>query len=172
MLVCLFWAVLSVCRLVGQYRYSTGAALNAAPMLYFITSTLLYTCHSLYFAGYGNRILEVLYIMANLSVFPLFWLYLRNLVRQSRWSAVVLLLPALSVGVLLALCSALGWETGYGVIRMVARFFFAAQVLFVWISGSLMIRDFRNRLILPPFQTADRNHSPRIPYQQYWFLCQ
>ncbi|MBQ4507484.1 MAG: hypothetical protein II970_01115 [Paludibacteraceae bacterium] len=49
----------------------------------------------------------------------------------------MLLLPALSVGVLLALCSALGWETGYGVIRMVARFFFAAQVLFVWISGSL-----------------------------------
>jgi AraC-like DNA-binding protein len=52
----------------------------------------------------------------------------------------------MAAGLLLALCIVLGQDKAYLVIRIAARLCFAVQVLFVWISGSIMLRDFRSQL--------------------------
>ena len=146
MLVCLFWAVFSLCRFAGRLdKESTGAA-EAVPMLFFMTSTVLYSCHFLYFEGLESRWIEVLYIIANLSVFPLFRLYLLQLVHSDKRRGMATFVPAMAAGLLLALCIVLGQDKAYLVIRIAARLCFAVQVLFVWISGSIMLRDFRSQL--------------------------
>ena len=149
MSVCLFWLMFFVCRLAGRLYDSTGAARNAVPMLFFLASSVLYMCHFLYFTGHGSRMWEIVYFTANLSVFPLFYLYLLQLtqdnarnIRRMAW----LFAPAALAAVMLSLCTAFGWSGLFAAVLMAVRLCFACQVLFVWIGGHRLLRDFTDRL--------------------------
>ena len=149
MFACLFWLVFFVCRLTSRRTDSTGGTRNTVPMLFFLASTVLYMCHFLYFTGHGNRLLEIVYFTANLSVFPLFYMYLAHLtqdISRSTRRIVWLFAPTSAAAVLLILCLAFGWNGVYGAVRTAVRLCFACQVLFVWTSGHKMLRDFTDRL--------------------------
>lgn len=149
MFACLFWLVFFVCRLADRRTGSTGGTRNAVPMLFFLASTMLYMCHFLYFAGYRNRLSEIVYFTANLSVFPLFYLYLLRLTQDVSHTArhtVWLFAPSPAAAVLLSFCSVFEWNVAYEAVCTAVRLCFACQVLFVWINGHRLLHDFTERL--------------------------
>lgn len=107
MFVCGFWSVLF---LLQFDRKNTPKVVFTVFML---VATVLYCCHSLYF----NRCFSVLpfsntlYNLASLSVYPLFYVYIRTLtdVKPLTWKDFALLLPtllvSLAVGVVYLLMS-------------------------------------------------------------------
>ena len=149
MFACFFWLVFFVCRLAGRRMDGINTAGNIVSMLFFLASTVLYMCHFLYFTGHGSRLFEIVYFTANLSVFPLFYLYLLRLTQDhSRYAKYLywLFVPSAVAAVLLTLATVFGWSGFYGGVRTAVRLCFACQVLFVWIDGHWLLRDFTNRL--------------------------
>ena len=167
--VCLFWAVFYSCRLLGRRRSmlaeymrdpfsvpedtclkeSISTGVNRVLVSFYFTSMLLYLCHYLFFEGWDNIAFETIYIIANLSVYPLFLIYLSRLTTYGKGRGIhdcLLLLPAVVVGCTLAVCAFFGWYKAYDVVRIVGRVCFACLVLWVWIRGSVMLRDFRYML--------------------------
>lgn len=73
--VCLVWTVI----LLLQYR---EAPADKRILFYFgVTATLLYFCHFLHFNGVQSAFSESLYYLCNLSVYPLYSIYVRRLTR-------------------------------------------------------------------------------------------
>lgn len=76
-MVCLVWtAILALdCR--------KGQSDKLALCLFGITATLLYLCHFLHFNGMQSRFSESIYFLCNLSVYPMYTIYVRRLTRPS-----------------------------------------------------------------------------------------
>jgi len=78
--VCLFWAVTLY---MGFRNLNTSKKILA---LFMAVSTLLYTGHAIYFSmNYmAYTVLDPLYTFANLSVFPIFLIYIRSLTKTGK----------------------------------------------------------------------------------------
>ncbi len=142
MLICFFWSVFFLFRLIwsgGEKR------VKITLLLFFVTSTVLYTDHWLYFSDVRSDIAMWTYLIANLSVYPLYYAYLRALMRAPRtWEMLPLFLPAALIAVLYSLNLCLGWFDK-DILTYVTRVCFAVQVLWVWGRGFLLLRDTQNR---------------------------
>lgn len=145
MLVCLFWSV----RLWIDWREQRSMA-KWRLLVFSVVTTVLYAGHFAYFNSMEAILpyTETLYSMANLAVFPLYYLYLLE-VTEEKWNhhwQVTLLMPSLLIGILIGGCYAF---VGDGdrphlifIARMVAKFIFAIQVVIVLLKGYKKVKKF------------------------------
>ena len=94
--VCLTWTVI---LLLGFKNNDPGKRqLN----LFAAVCTVLYFCHAVFFMDGGNKLVDALWISCSLSVYPLFWLYIRSITESSsiKLKAYWLVLPGLSLGII------------------------------------------------------------------------
>lgn len=168
--VCGFWLVYFVsCKLevfVDLPEKPHDPVLRAVT-LFFFSATLLYGCHFLYFAGYGNTFGKTVYAVANLCVYPLFYVFLSLLTNSdsrgsnkvNRIICSILFVPALIVLTAHILCFLTGNEGVRRWFTYFARVCFALQVVCVWISGSRLLRRYHRDL--DDFYSDNRSHRLR-----------
>ena len=143
MMVCLFWCIFFAVRMV---RGEDEPRVKYTILLFFFTSTVLYVNHWLFFSNHETTIGTYTYLLANLCVYPLYYMYLRALTRtRYTWDNYVLFVPA----VLLTIFFPLN-------LYFPTRIFFAIQVVWVWIYGFRLLRATRNRM--DNTYTDDRSH--------------
>lgn len=143
MMVCLFWAGFFATRcVVGK----TEPRVNITAMAFFVAATALYWDHWLYYTSELGFAGEWTYVILNLCVYPLFYMYLRDLVRtRDGRDAPWLLLPAAIVAVVYPLNELFGWQ-GEKAIELFARLSFGVQVVWVWVRGYQLLRNARRRM--------------------------
>ena len=92
-LVCLVWAAILLLQLKGADRAHRALAAFA------VVTTLLYFCHYLHFNGLQSRFSESLYYFCNLSVYPLFGLYVKCLTGKAapHWGHALWFVPSVAV---------------------------------------------------------------------------
>ena len=130
MMVCLFWSIFFFVRL---FRGTDELRVRWTILLFYFASTVLYTDHWLYFSDVESTIGRYTYFIANLSVYPVYYMYLRALTRtRMRWDNYVLFLPAALVPFFLH--------------PQFARICFAVQVIWVWVCGFRLLRATQLRL--------------------------
>ena len=145
MLVCLFWSV----RLWIDWLEQRSMA-KWRLLVFSVVTTVLYAGHFAYFNSMEAILpyTETLYSMANLAVFPLYYLYLLE-VTEEKWNhhwQVTLLMPSLVIGILIGGCYAFVGDGERGhllfIARMVAKFIFAIQVVIVLLKGYKKVKKF------------------------------
>ena len=130
MMICLFWLIFFVVR---AFRGSDEPRVKWSIILFYLATTVLYTDHWLYFSDHQSTIGAYSYFIANLSVYPLYYMYLRALTRtRMEWDNYLLFLPALLIP--------------FFFYPQVARICFAVQVIWVWIRGFLLLRATTKRM--------------------------
>ncbi len=158
MMVCLFWGVFFCIRL---FRRDNERLVALLLTLFYTAATILYFDHWLYFLGSRDNVPAAWsYIITNLSVYPLYYAYLRALTRAKRsYETAILFVPAALAGVFYPLCHYLGWMSDDR-FMMITRGCFALLVIWVWIRGWQLIRatqrrfdttysDYRSQLLQP-----------------------
>jgi len=145
MLVCLFWSV----RLWIDWREQRSMA-KWRLLVFSVVTTVLYAGHFAYFNSMEAILpyTETLYSMANLAVFPLYYLYLLE-VTEEKWNhhwQVTLLMPSLLIGMMIGGCYAFVNDADRPhlifIARMVAKFIFAIQVVIVLLKGYKKVKKF------------------------------
>lgn len=145
MLVCLFWSV----RLWIDWREQRSMA-KWRLLVFSVVTTVLYAGHFAYFNSMEAILpyTETLYSMANLAVFPLYYLYLLE-VTEEKWHhhwQVTLLMPSLLIGMMIGGCYAFVNDADRPhlifIARMVAKFIFAIQVVIVLLKGYQRVKKF------------------------------
>ena len=145
MLVCLFWSV----RLWIDWREQRSMA-KWRLLVFSVVTTVLYAGHFAYFNSMEAILpyTETLYSMANLAVFPLYYLYLLE-VTEEKWNhhwQVTLLMPSLVIGMMIGGCYAFVNDADRPhlifIARMVAKFIFAIQVVIVLLKGYKKVKKF------------------------------
>lgn len=93
-LVCLLWFVLFL------LHFSKGNQAQRFLCIFFATTTILYFCHFYYFSSRESIILEALWTICSLSVYPLYYEYLRRLTKGSSAPAhlILMLIPGILIG--------------------------------------------------------------------------
>lgn len=148
MVACVGWLMFFLIRCFGEKTERRVPCLLTG---FFLAAAVLYTNHWLFFSGHPSTIIEGMYFVANLCVYPLYYAYLRALTRtKQNWETPVLLLPAVLVMALYPL----GWHF------LFARLAFAVQVVWVLVRGYRLVwqtirrmdntySDDRSRLLKP-----------------------
>ena len=72
--LCLFWWIILLLR-----RGTVSSPAHRYLSIFALACMLLYFCHAAFFNGEETPVLRVLYFVCNLSVYPIFWLYVRSL---------------------------------------------------------------------------------------------
>lgn len=119
--VCLTWTVI---LLFGFRNNDPGKRqLN----LFSAVCTVLYLCHAMFFMDGGNKWIDALWVCCSLSVYPLFWLYIRSITEPSvlKLKAYWVVIPGLFLGIL-----SLFWD-----IELLIKIAFIFIVLPVCILG-------------------------------------
>lgn len=99
MLVCIFWSILLI---LDWWEQRTQA--KARLLFFMVVSTALYGGHFIFFNHQYELmpITDTIYCMANLAVFPLYYIYIKEVTEeewQKHWQ-ITLMIPALLVGVI------------------------------------------------------------------------
>ena len=140
MMVCLFWCIFFGVRL---FRGEDEPRVKYTILLFYIASTVLYVNHWLFFSDHETALGAYTYFLANLSVYPLYYMYLRALTRTKyTWDNFVLFVPT----VLMAVFFPLNRYVEMGPLLLTARICFAVQVVWVWICGFRLLRATRSRM--------------------------
>ena len=143
MMVCSFWSIFFFVRL---FRGKDEPRVRRTILLFYLASTVLYLNHWLYFADLETTIGAYTYLLANLSVYPLYYMYLCALTHVKRQSeSVVLFVPAIVTTVLFPL-NRYGHWINPAFMLLVARICFAVQVIWVWVRGFRLLRATQQRL--------------------------
>ena len=144
MMVCLFWGVFFLFRCLQRNDEPRVWTLLT---LFYTAATVLYFDHWLYFSGSRDNMPAAwTYIIANLSVYPIYYAYLRALTRAKRsYETAVLLSPAALATVFYPICHYAGWMSDDQFL-LITRGCFAVLVLWVWIRGYQLIRNTRQRM--------------------------
>lgn len=143
MMVCLFWCVFFAVRAV---RGEDEPRVKYTILLFYIASTVLYVNHWLFFSDHETTIGTYTYFLANLSVYPLYYMYLRALTRTDyRWDNYVLFVPALLMAIFYPLNAHCEWFT-QAPLLLAARTCFAIQVIWVWVCGFRLLNATRSRM--------------------------
>ena len=145
MLACLFWS----CQLWMDWREQRAKA-KLRLFIFSVVATVLYAGHFAYFNSMEAILpyTETLYSMANLAVFPLYYLYLLE-VTEEKWNhhwQVTLLMPSLVIGMMIGGCYAFVNDADRPhlifIARMLAKFIFAIQVVIVLLKGYKKVKKF------------------------------
>ena len=142
-LVCLFWCVILGTEL-NRRRRSVRNLWNFS-----LVCTILYFCHSLSFSSHVVVVpvwSQCLYIMCNLAVYPLFYIYICSMTRlegPSKWLPMILL-PTLLAGIISGLTAAFGGDLA--VIKRMASVIFALEVLLTGVLGIIDIVRYRRKV--------------------------
>ena len=143
MMVCLFWCIFFAVRAV---RGEDEPRVKYTILLFYIASTVLYVNHWLFFSDHETTLGAFTYQLANLCVYPLYYMYLCALTRTKyRWDNYVLFAPAVLMAVFFPLH-----------IPFPTCICFAIQVIWVWICGYRMLNA--TRLHMDNTYTDDRSH--------------
>ena len=143
MMVCLFWLIFFLTRM---FRSDNEPRIKIAILLFYFASTVLYTNHWLYFSDQSTPMGAYTYLLANLSVYPIYYMYLRALTRtRATWDNYVLFLPAALTAIIFPIHLHFAWlEQAH--LLLIARICFAIQVVWVWICGFRLLRATQQRL--------------------------
>lgn len=167
--VSVFWAVVFLVNAfsLNRARYWLG--------VFMLTVAVLYACHATFFLGYSGLYLQIdsLYLVAGLSVFPLYYLYVRLLTCDLtiRRSYIIHFIPPLLLGLALFLTSRFAssldrqlyysevlvknhWPgAGAGLVVQVmsllfflSRLVFGVQVVGYLIAGYLLAKKYDHRI--------------------------
>ena len=143
MMVCLFWFIFFLTRF---FRSNDEPRIKWTIVLFYLASTVLYTNHWLYFSGAETHVGAWLYFIANLSVYPLYFMYLRALTRtRSTWDNYALFIPTAIIAVLFPTNLHYEWISQEELIFF-ARVCFAIQVIWVWVRGFRLLHATQQRL--------------------------
>lgn len=143
MMICFFW---SIFFLVRVFRGNDEPRVKWTILLFYIASTVLYLDHWLYFSDQKATVGAWTYLIANLSVYPLYYAYLRALTRtENTWDNFVLFIPAALIAIFFPLNIHYGW-IAEEVLLLFARVCFAIQVIWVWVCGYNLLRYTQQRL--------------------------
>ncbi len=143
MMVCLFWFIFFLTRF---FRSNDEPRIKWTIVLFYLASTVLYTNHWLYFSGAETHVGAWLYFISNLSVYPLYFMYLRALTRtRFTWDNYALFIPTAIIAVLFPINLHYEWISQEESIAF-ARVCFAIQVIWVWVCGFRLLRATRKRL--------------------------
>lgn len=134
-LMCLFWLI----TFVVQYRKLDEA--KRILVGYIATCVVLYFCHALFFTVGLSYVMECIWTLCSLSVYPLFFGYLRRL--TSCEYSMRQLLPLLLPGAVVALAKYIFPNAGMDVVRLLL---FAIQIVCVCYFGLRKLRKFDQRL--------------------------
>lgn len=140
--VCLFWwAILLVRR--EQWRLDRGALMLSG---FAFACTILYFCHAVFFNGEESSMIRALYRLANLAVYPLFWLYIRTISEPDPLplKAFWVLLPALAALMLSIVAYSLGEPADYADIPL--RDVFLVEVVWVCLAGVHRLTEYDRRV--------------------------
>lgn len=147
MLTCLFWLVCYLLDMPRLWQQSGHEPPKMALTLFFAATFILYGCHYLYFSGIEHPVFETIYAVANLCVFPIFYIYLLLLTNNPTRKAVRYgFIPAVVILVAYTLCFIFGWESVRHGFYIAARICFAAQVAFVWFFGYRLLTKYKRQL--------------------------
>lgn len=143
MMMCLFWTIFFLIRSIWG---SDEPRIKWTILLFYIASTILYTNHWLFFSNAETPLGTYTYFIANLSVYPIYYLYLRALTR-TRFTRdnCFSFIPAVLVALFFPLNLHFGWISG-DTLFLFVRICFAIQVIGVWISCFRLLRATRQRL--------------------------
>lgn len=159
MMLCFFWSIFFFIRcLEGR----NNLRIKVCILVFFIAATVLYTDHWLYFSEEGNAIGLWTYLIANLSVYPLYYMYLRALTHAKKSIETPLLfIPAAIIALLFPLNGHFEW---FGEDRLIlfVRICFAAEVIWVWWRGYLLLQETRARM--DDTYSDDRSYLLRPTY--------
>ncbi len=160
MMLCLFWSIFWLIRWFGD---RSEPRVKSTITLFFIAATVLYTDHWFFFSGIQSFIGTWIYLIANLSVYPLYYTYLRALTRAKRNAEMYLLfLPAALIAVFYPLNVHFGWLAGERTL-LIARLCFSIEVIWVWWRGYQVLRETRARL--DAIYSDDRSYLLHPTYQ-------
>lgn len=131
-LVCLFWTV------IGLLDYHWADVAKRALTFFGVTATFLYLCHYLHFNGLQSVFSESVYYLCNLSVYPLYMVYVHRLTyrhphfwrREAPW-----FVPALTLFVL-SLC-------GVPSLQHIAQWLFPLVSLSAMVDATFCLVRFR-----------------------------
>ena len=133
MMVCLFWCIFFAVRMV---RGEDEPRVKYTILLFFFASTVLYVNHWLFFSNHETVIGAYTYQLANLCVYPLYYMYLRALTRtRYTWDNFVLFVPAVLMTIFFAID-----------VSFPTRICFGIQVIWVWICGFRLLNATRVRM--------------------------
>lgn len=142
-LVCLFWCII----LSADPKPRRKSDRN---LRYFsIACTVLYFCHSLNFSSHVIDVpvwSQCVYLMCNLAVYPLFYIYICSLTRLEGPSKLLplILVPALLAGVASGVTAAFGGSLS--VIKGAASVLFALEVVQTVVFGMIGIIRYRRKV--------------------------
>ena len=143
MMLCFFWSIFFAVRF---HSGSKEPRVTGSILLFYSAATVLYTDHWLYFSGHPSFLGEWSYSVVNLCVYPLYYAYLRALTRtRITYEVPLLLLPAVVVAIVFPLNVRFQWGIEDS-IHLIARLFFAAQIVWVLVRGYRLIRATQQRL--------------------------
>ena len=143
MMVCFFWCI---CFLTRFFRSNDEPRIKWTILLFYFASTILYTNHWLYFSDIKTHIGAWLYLIANLSVYPIYYMYLHALTRtRMSWDNYALFTPTILFAVLFPINLHYKWIST-DTLLFLARICFAVQVVWVWICGFRLLRSTQQRL--------------------------
>lgn len=142
-MVCFFWCI---CFLTRFFRSNDEPRIKWTILLFYFASTILYTNHWLYFSDIKTHIGAWLYLIANLSVYPIYYMYLHALTRtRMSWDNYALFTPTILFAVLFPINLHYKWIST-DTLLFLARICFAVQVVWVWICGFRLLRSTQQRL--------------------------
>lgn len=141
--VCFFWTVVLL----------TDIKKSKFPIriltIFMTVSTVLYFSHAVYFYGYiqAYSVIDPLYTLASLSVYPIFYIYIKSLSDEPKLSIgnLYLFLPAIA-GSLLSLIAHLFFEQFVDVAGKISRVIFVVQVPMCVIYGGSHIRNYHKKI--------------------------
>lgn len=130
-MVCLFWFLVFVLK----YRRHNPA--KKVHTWFLLVCSVLYLCHALFFSSIVHHTLECIWALCSLSVYPIYYLYIRALtgVVPDDSQKILLLLPGLIVSAVMFLWP--GRAADY--LRL---FIFTIQIVFVCWAGIQKLKAF------------------------------
>lgn len=192
-LVCAFWTLNAV------FHFTINRSRSRILLMVFMAvATGLYVGHFV-FLNHMTAVMpffDTIYAFANLAVYPLFYLFILSLTsplsRLRRHS--LLLIPAIVVGVIVGVLyllmsptecqeyvqrgsyhedflNASGLPLLMGYVRLVAKFIFAIEVVYVLVAGTRSIKSYQQMLTSYYADTEDKDLTPIQWFMYLFAVC-
>ena len=145
-LVCLFWFALFL------LHASKGNQAQRFLCFFFATAAILYFCHLYYFSSRESLILEALWTICSLSVYPLYYEYLRRLTKGS--STPVHLVLMLIPGILVGLSK---FFVPFNIAEIARQILNTVQMILVCFLGIRLLRTFSQEISKNYADTKERD---------------
>lgn len=133
--VCLNWL------LIYSIEYRQADSIKRMHTLFLLAATVLYLCHAYYFVMGMNTLMEGLWMLCSLSVYPLYYIYINELTsgKRAKYRSFVVLLPAMITATVV-------WCGMLTIGQMMHKVLLAMQVIFVCYFGIKKLHIFDQSL--------------------------